>query len=155
MLDTVWKRYDFLGKNVEKLFHYHHRCYMWTRGNFLCFVLLLDQWQSKQHLIFPDIIWCLLFGMCSLNLNQCLFLLCSGLKWHLGLLPLLVWGLHVCQLQEDSVWRAYLQMWRWTLWGEQEHQHTLYILWRKFYSKTKFCFLFWQWFFPYLSKQHP
>lgn len=34
----------------------------------------------------------------------------SGAEWYMGFLPLLVWGLYLCELQEDSVWRTHVQV---------------------------------------------
>lgn len=37
----------------------------------------------------------------------------------MGVVPFLVWGFHICELQEDSVWGAHLPMWGWAVWGEE------------------------------------
>lgn len=48
----------------------------------------------------------------------------AGSEWHLGVVSIVVRGFNVCELQENSVWRAHLQMWGWALWGEK------YSLWK-------------------------
>lgn len=42
----------------------------------------------------------------------------KGFEWHLGLLPVLVWRLHICELQEDAIRRAHLQVRGWAFWGK-------------------------------------
>lgn len=42
----------------------------------------------------------------------------KGFEWHLGLLPILVRRLHVCELQEDAIWRAHLQVRGWAFRGK-------------------------------------
>lgn len=42
----------------------------------------------------------------------------KGFEWHLGLLPILVWRFHICELQEDPIWRAHLQVWGRAFWGK-------------------------------------
>lgn len=48
---------------------------------------------------------------------DCLFPV-SGFEWHMGVVSLVVWRFYICELKEDSVWGAYLQMWGWAIWGE-------------------------------------
>lgn len=40
-----------------------------------------------------------------------------GSEWHLGLLPLLVRGLHLRELQEDALRGAAAPLWGWAFWG--------------------------------------
>lgn len=42
----------------------------------------------------------------------------KGFEWHLGLFPVLVWRLHIRELQEDAIWRAHLQVRGWAFWGK-------------------------------------
>lgn len=41
----------------------------------------------------------------------------AGVKWYLGFVSILVWRLHFCQLQEDSIWGAAAPLRGRALWG--------------------------------------
>lgn len=50
----------------------------------------------------------------NIHIHSCLY---AGAERHLGVIPLLVRRLHICQLKEDSVWGAASSLWRWKIWG--------------------------------------
>lgn len=43
--------------------------------------------------------------------------MCVGIERHLGVIPLLVRGLYLCQLKEDSIWGTAASLWGWKIWG--------------------------------------
>lgn len=59
-------------------------------------------------------------GLIRLCSTSCLCTL-AGVKWYMGFISILVWRLHFCQLQEDSLWGAVAPLWRWTVWGTSDY----------------------------------
>lgn len=48
---------------------------------------------------------------------QCRVCTVAGVKWYLGFISILVWRLHFCELQEDSLWGAAAPLRGRALWG--------------------------------------
>lgn len=55
--------------------------------------------------------------------------MCVGVERHLGVISLLVRGLHLRQLKEDSLWGTVAPLWGWKIWGTYILATILSALW--------------------------
>lgn len=108
------KEFDFPMKHLQSRFYFGNK---FSSSAFTCWCFSScfahQCWKRRRTACHFNA----LAGHWTLLLMVVIFFLCVGVERHLGVIPLLVRGLHFCQLQENSLRGAASSLWGWTIWG--------------------------------------